>query len=118
MNSNEAVQAYLFGENSKVNLITASQTVPVISGLKGAEKSGAKKVLFILLDSYWTQLNLAGQKTGFKEFGEAADLIDKAKKQIEIEDFDDAVITISMAITKCTTPAQSAWAVLSENELI
>lgn len=118
MNSNEAVQSYLFGENGKLNLITASQTIAVISGLKGAEKSGAKKVLLILLDSYWTQLNLAGQKTGFKEFGESADLIDKAKKQIEDEDFDDAVMTLSMAITKCTTPAQSAWSVLSENELI
>ncbi|WOF15631.1 hypothetical protein F1737_02480 [Methanoplanus sp. FWC-SCC4] len=118
MDSKKAVQNYIFAERAKVNMIAASQMTAVLSDFKGAEKTGAKKMIDILLNIFQSDLELGFKTTGSKEFSEAVSIIDEVKKMIENEDFSDASNQIGIAITKVTTPAQEAWQKLSENELV
>ena len=118
MNSKEAIQSYLFAERAKTNLITASQMTSVLYELKGAEKSGAKKMLKLFIGAIGQDLGMAHKVTGKQEFLEASGILEQAESMIDNEDFDDAQLAVGRAITKATTPAQQAWQVLSENEFV
>ncbi|MDD4300716.1 MAG: hypothetical protein PHO78_08710, partial [Methanomicrobium sp.] len=59
MNSKEAIQNYLFAERAKTNLITLSQMISVLYELKGAEKSGAKKMLKLFAGAVGLDLRMA-----------------------------------------------------------
>ncbi|MDD3977531.1 hypothetical protein L1994_07040 [Methanomicrobium antiquum] len=118
MNSKEAIQNYLFAERAKTNLITLSQSASVLYELKGAEKSGAKKMLKIFAGAIGQDLGLAYNTTKNQSFKDANEILEQAEGMLENEDLEDASLAISSAITKATTPAQQAWQVLSKNELI
>ncbi|MDD3407276.1 MAG: hypothetical protein PHP13_04250 [Methanomicrobium sp.] len=118
MNSKEAVQNYLFAERVKTNLITVSQMITVLYELKGAEKSGAKKMLKIFAGAIGQDLRMAYNISKNKEFSEASEILGQVEGMIDNEDFDDASLAVGSAMTKATTPAQESWQVLSENEII
>ena len=118
MNSKEAIQNYLFAERAKTNLITASQMIAVLYELKGAEKSGAKKILKIFIGAIGHDLGIAHKVSGKQEFSDASGILEQTESMIDNEDFDGAQLSVSSAITKATTPAQQAWQVLSENEFV
>lgn len=114
----QALLNYLFSERAKNNLITASKMLALTEGFKGAEKSGAKKLLGIFIESIQSELDEGYAKTSQTEFKNASGLLDNAKQFIEFDDFEKATLEISKAVTECTTPAQNSWQVLSENELV
>ena len=114
----QAVMNYLFSERAKTNLITASKMLALVEGFKGAEKSGAKKLLTIFIESVQSELGEGYGKTGRAEFNNASGLLDNTKQFIEFDDFERATLEISKAVTECTTPAQNSWQVLYENELV
>ena len=114
----KAVMNYLFSERAKTNLITVSKMTALAGDFKGAEKSGAKKFLTIFLESILSELEEGYGKTNQAEFQKASQLLDNAKKFLEFDDFEQAILEISKAVTECTTPAQKSWQVLSENELV
>ncbi|MBP2132967.1 hypothetical protein J2128_000888 [Methanomicrobium sp. W14] len=118
MNSKEAIQNYLFAERVKTNLITVSQMIPVLCELKGAEKTGAKRMLKILIGSINQDLIIAYNKSKKAEFLEASGILENSENMIDNEDFDDFSLAVGKAMTKATTPAQQAWQVLSENEFV
>lgn len=114
----QAVMNYLFSERAKNNLITASKMIALAGDFKGAEKSGAKKFLAIFIESIQSELEQGYGKTKQAEFKSASKLLDNAKRYLEFDDFEQATLEISKAVTECTTPAQNSWQVLAENELV
>lgn len=114
----QAVTNYLFSERAKTNLIAASKMLSLVGDFKGAEKSGAKKFLVVFLESIQAELEHGFANSNEAEFQKAVELLDNVKKYLEFDDFEQAALEISKAITECTTPAQKSWQVLSENELV
>lgn len=118
MNPKEAIQSYLFAERAKTNLITLSQMTTILSDLKGAEKSGAKRMFKLLVNAVAQDLTFAEKSTGSKEFLDAVKILDGIESMLDNDEFDDVSRAIGNAMTQATTPAQQGWQVLSENELV
>ena len=114
----QAVQNYLFSERAKNNLISVSKMLALAGELKGAERTGAKKIIVVFLESIQSELEHGSALTGETEFQKASGILDNVKNFLEFDDFEQAAPEIGKAITECTTPAQKSWQVLSENEII
>ncbi len=114
----EAIQNYLFAERAKTNLITLSQMNTVMSDLKGAEKSGAKRMFKLLVNAVAQDLTFAEKSTGSKEFLDAVKILDSIEPLLDNDEFNDISTAIGNAMTQATTPAQQGWQVLTENELV
>ncbi|MEA2035041.1 MAG: hypothetical protein U9N40_06085 [Euryarchaeota archaeon] len=118
MNSKEAVERYHFAERSKSELIIASNMVTMVSDFKGSEKTGAKKMLLSLIESFRSELDIAHRMTSVADFQIASDHLGGAVSLIETEEFEKALLKISKAMSAAITPAQESWQYLSDHEFI
>ncbi len=118
MNSKEAVERYHFAECFKSELIIASKMVTMVSDFKGSEKTGAKKMLLSLINSFRSELDVAHRRTSVSDFQVAGDYLGEAVSLIETEESEKALLKISEAISAAVTPAQESWQYLSEHEFI
>lgn len=114
----QAVTNYLFSERGKTNLITVSKMLALLGDFKGAEKTGAKKMVTVFIESIQNELEQGYSKTKETEFQNASGFLDNAKKFLEFDDLEQASLEIGKAVTECTTPAQKSWQTLAENELV
>jgi hypothetical protein len=118
MDKKLAVSAFQYGERSKSELMIASQLVTVLSGLKGEEQAGGRKVTLQCLESVRMELQFALRSTGLPDFQRAIDSMNQAISLVESNDFDSAVRQIGSSISAATTVAQHAWQELEKHEYI
>jgi hypothetical protein len=118
MDLKTAVKSYQFSERAKSELIICSQLLIALAGFPDKERTGAKRMLIMVLESVRSEISFAFQGTGMKEFRQAMDLMNEAISMTESDQFGSASLKLSESISATTTVAMAAWQVLSENGLI
>ncbi|MEI8330116.1 MAG: hypothetical protein WCF90_00405 [Methanomicrobiales archaeon] len=118
MDLNTAVRSYQFGEKAKSELIMVSQSCVALTGFSETERPGGRRMLLLLMDAIRNEIQFAFKSTGLNEFSKAINALSEAISLIESNQFDEALQKVAVAISASTTPAQEAWQVLSEHELL
>jgi hypothetical protein len=113
-----AVKSYQFGERAKSELIVVSQLCSALTGFPDTQKSGGKKMLLLLMDQVRNEVAFAAKSTGEKDFEHAVNSLNEAISLVESDKPDQASEKLAAAISASTTPAQKAWQVLSDHELL
>jgi hypothetical protein len=115
MDQKAAVKNYQFGERAKSELIILSQLCIALPGFSEQERTGAKKMLLLTMESVRSELQYAANSTGHREFTRAVTALNTAISLVESNQPEGATEKIAAAISAATTPAQEAWQVLSEH---
>jgi hypothetical protein len=118
MDLKTAVTSYQFAERAKSELIICSQLVTALAGFPDAEKTGARRMLIMVLDSVRAELRFAYHGTEQSEFKKAIDLMGEAISLAESDQYGSASLKLSESISMVTTAAQGAWQVLGEHGLL
>ena len=118
MDLKQAVKSYQFSERAKSELIVCSQLLIALAGFPDSERTGAKRMLIMVLESVRSELQFAYQGTEMKEFRKAMDLMNEAISSTESDQYGSASLKLSESVSAVTTAAQAAWQVLSEHGLI
>jgi hypothetical protein len=118
MDTKEAVKAYQFGERAKSELLLLSQLLTVVSDLKGAERTGGKRIVLTAMEFIRMETGFAFRSTQLADFTRANDRISEAISLAESDKFFEASQPIGMAVSAATTAAQKGWQVLSDHELL
>jgi hypothetical protein len=113
-----AVKSYQFGEKAKSELIVVSQLCSALTGFPDTQKSGGKKMLILLMEQVRSEVAFAAQSTGERDFEHAINSLNEAISLVESDQPDQASEKLAAAISASTTPAQKAWKVLSDHELL
>ena len=113
-----AVKSYQFGERAKSELIVVSQLCQALTGFADTQKGGGKKMLLLLMEQVRSEVIFAAKSTGEKDFERAVNSINEAISLVESDQPDLAVEKFAAAISASTTPAQTAWQVLSDHGLL
>ncbi len=113
-----AVKNYQFGERAKSSLIMVSQLCVALTGFKDQEKTGARRMLIMMMESTRAELQFAVHSTGHSSFQKAVNSLNEAISLVESDQADQASLKIGTAVSAATTPAQEAWQVLSEHGLL
>lgn len=118
MDLKTAVKSFQFAERAKSELIICSQLVTALAGYPDTEKTGARRMLIMVLDSVRAELQFAFRGTEQTEFRKAIDLMSEAISLTESDQYGSASLKLSEAISMVTTAAQGAWQTLGEHGLI
>ena len=118
MDLKTAVINYQFAERAKSELIVSSQLCIALTGFSEQEKAGGKRMLVMLLESVRSEIQFAFRSTGTTEFNRAISSLSEAISLVESNQPEQATQKIALAISAATTPAQNAWQVLNEHELL
>lgn len=113
-----AVKNYQFGERAKSELIMVSQLCVALTGFKDQEKTGARRMLIMMMEATRAELQFAVHNTGNMSFQKAFNILNEAISLVESDQPDQAALKIGAAVSAATTPAQEAWQVLSEHGLL
>jgi len=113
-----AVKSYQFGERAKSELIVISQLCQALTGFADTQKSGGRKMLLLLMEQVRSEVLFAARSTGEKDFERAVNFLNNAISLVESDQPEQAVEKLAAAISASTTPAQVAWQVLSDHELL
>ncbi|MGD0534449.1 hypothetical protein [Methanoregula sp.] len=113
-----AVKSYQFGERAKSELIVVSQLCMALTGFAENQKSGGRKMLLLLMEQVRSEVLFAVKSTGERDFERAVNLLNDAISLVESDQPEQAVEKLAAAISASTTPAQAAWQVLSDHELL
>lgn len=113
-----AVKSYQFGERAKSELIVVSPLCMALTGFAENQKSGGRKMLLLLMEQVRSEVLFAVKSTGERDFERAVNLLNDAISLVESDQPEQAVEKLAAAISASTTPAQAAWQVLSDHELL
>lgn len=113
-----AIKNYQYGERAKSELIMMSQLCFALSGFPEQERTGARKMLLMMMESVRSELQFAVRSTGHKEFQKAITALNDAISLTESGQPEQASQKLAVAISASTTPAQEAWQVLTEHGLL
>lgn len=118
MDLKTAVMNYQFAERAKSELIVSSQLCIALTGFPEHERPGGRRMLVMLMESVRSEIQFAFRSTGTADFNKAISSVSEAISLAESNQPEQATQKIAQAISAVTTPAQNAWQVLSEHELL
>jgi hypothetical protein len=118
MDLKTAIKTYQFAERAKSELIVCSQLLNALAGFPEQERTGAKRMLLLVIESVRAELEFGFRDTEKTEFKKGIDLISEAISLSESDQYGSAALKISEAISAATTAAQGAWKVLADNGLL
>jgi hypothetical protein len=75
-------------------------------------------MLLLLMEQVRSEVLFAVKSTGERDFERAVNLLNDAISLVESDQPEQAVEKLAAAISASTTPAQAAWQVLSDHELL
>ena len=110
----KAIVCFEYVERVKSELMMAAKLLDVIDALKGEEAVGAKKIMSSFLSSIQGEIRMAQNILGSKNFEEADKKISEADQKMRENKSQEAVQSISEAITRVTTSGQEAVETLRE----
>ena len=118
MNSRMAILGYQFSERTKSELLIASKLLGDLRSSGLSEQIGAKRIMLLFLEALGKELGLAYNATKTSCFLEAEKRIKTVGDSIERDDYDDAVASLSEAISSVTTCGYMATRFLVDNCLL
>lgn len=114
----KAVICFQYVERIKSELIVASRLLMEIGELRGDELSGAKKLIGSFMDALLSEINIANNVVGLRNFWEARIKVVGVKEKILADDYAEATRRVSEAISFITTSGQQAAQILKQNNLL
>jgi hypothetical protein len=118
MNTKEAIMGFSQSEKIKSGIIWASQMLELIRGLPEPEKQGAEKVVKMLVDMIFQEIQLAGSVAPGGDWEYIEKNIDQAVTMINSHVAPESVVHLTQALSQVTTIGQRSMSFLQEQELL
>ena len=118
MNAKEAIMAFSQSEKIKSGIIWSSQMLELIRGLPEPEKQGAERVVKMLVDMIFHEIQLAGSVSPGEAWEDIEKNIDQAVAMINSHVAPESVVHLTQALSQVTTIGQRSMSFLQEQELI
>ncbi|MGB9676023.1 MAG: hypothetical protein ACPL0C_02410 [Candidatus Bathyarchaeales archaeon] len=118
MEVKKALTVFHYAEKIKSNLILAAKLLESLGNMKQEELAGAEKMFAAYLNAFISEVNIAANASGVKEFRDVSAKLDEAAEQTLRHEYSAAMKLISEAISITTTSGSGAAEVLKENNLI
>jgi len=106
---------FQYVERIKSELIIAAKLLEFITALKGDEQSGANKLLMLYLDALMSEINIANNVVGRKDFLQAGEKVTAAREKALNGGFEEAIRQVSEAISAVAGSGQWAMQILKDN---
>jgi hypothetical protein len=118
MEIKEAILDFQYSEKLKSGLIVGAGLLNLLSGLKGDELAGGKKVFVGYLGALLQELQIAGNVMGPDRYRTLEAKISELTERVEQSRFEEAMHAFSEAISLATTSCQRSMSFLAESKLI
>mgnify|MGYP001139472544 CR=1 FL=1 len=102
-------------ERIKSELIIAARLIERIAELKGEELNGANKMLALYLDALDGEINIALNVSGRRDFEAAGEKVKAAAEKTRSLQHEEAIRSVSEAISSVATSGQWAMQTLKKN---
>lgn len=118
MDLTAAIKNYQFADRAKSELIVCSQLVMALESFPEKERAGGKRMLIMIMEAVRAELQMALHSSEQSGFRKSIDFLSSAISLVESEQYGQASLRISEAVTGSTTVAQASWQVLNEHGLL
>jgi hypothetical protein len=118
MNTREAILDLQYAEKMKSGLIIGTGLLDQLVSLKGDEFSGGKKVLIWYLEGLLREIRIAENVLGKGHYGDLERRVMEVIGRVQMSQNQDALRSLSEAISSATTSCQASMSFLVENRLI
>jgi len=113
-----AIVCFQYAERIKSELIIATRLLEQLETLKDSELEGAKKLMLSFLGALESEIKMAENVSGQKNFEHVAAKVWEATEKTRANEYDAAFRCISEAISATTTSGQSALQLLKDNGVL
>ena len=114
MNTKEAIMAFSQSEKIKSGIIWASQMLELLRGLPEPEKQGAERVVKMLVDMIFQEIQLGGSVAAGEDWEGIGKNIDQAVAMINSHVAPESVVHLTKALSQVTTIGQRSMSALQE----
>ena len=118
MEVKKALTVFHYAEKIKSNLILAPKLLESLGNMKQEDLAGAEKMFVAYLNAFISEVNIASNASGVKEFMDVSAKLDEAVEQTLQHNYYAAMKLVSEAISTATTSGSSAAEILKEKNLI
>lgn len=118
MEVKKALTVFHYAEKIKSNLILAAKLLEALENMKQEEVAGAEKIFAAFLNVFISEVHIAANASGVKEFIDVGAKLDEAIKQTLRHEHFAAMKLVSEAISITTTIGSAAAEILKEKNLI
>jgi hypothetical protein len=118
METREAILDFQYSEKMKSGLIIGSGLMEQLVSLKGEELSGGKKVLVWYLEGLLREIRIAENILGRGHYGDLERKLMEVIGRVHMSQFQDALRSLSEAISAATTSCQVSMSFLVDKRLI
>jgi hypothetical protein len=114
----KALTVFHYAEKIKSNLILAAKLLESLGKIKREDIAGAEKMFVAYLNTLISEVNIAANASGVKEFMDVSAKLDEAVEQTLQHNYSATMKIVSEAISIATTSGSSAAEILKEKNLI
>jgi len=114
----DAVISFQYAERIKSGLIIASKLVDEVAVMDEEERKGARKLLIHFMNALLGEIRIAYNASQLNFFKEAGLGLEEGIKNIRSEKYEEALRSISHAVSSATTGGEIAANILKENEML
>jgi hypothetical protein len=118
MNTKGSIMGFSQSEKIKSGIIWASQMLELIRGLPEPEKQGAERVVKMLVDMIFLEIQLAGSVAPGEAWEGIEKNVDQAVTMINSHVAPESVVHLTQALSQVTTIGQRSMSFLQEQELL
>jgi hypothetical protein len=114
MNTQKAIMAFSQSEKIKAGLIWVSQTLELLRGLQMSEMQGAERIIKVIIDMLFQEVQLAKNVAGSEEWEEVEKLLDQAIIMINSGVGPESIVHLTQALSQVTSIGQRSMSSLRE----
>jgi len=114
----DAVISFQYAERIKSGLIIASKLVDEVAAMDDEERKGARKLLIHFMNALLGEIRIAYNASQLNFFKEAGLILEEGIENIRSEKYEEALRSISYAISSATTGGEIAANILRKNEIL
>ena len=118
MNAKEALTSFSYSERLKSGLILAFKLIEQVREMSKEERGGANRLLRTFISFLLNEANLALHVSKDESFKDVILNLEESVRNIDFEDYPEAMRNLSKAISSTTTVGQGAVVALKEAELL
>ncbi|MEM3627931.1 MAG: hypothetical protein QXJ11_06575 [Candidatus Bathyarchaeia archaeon] len=118
MEVKRALTVFHYAEKIKSNLILVAKLLEALENMKQEEVAGAEKIFVAYLSAFISEVNIAANASGVKQFTDVGAKLDEAVEQTLRHNYSAAMKQVSEAMSITTTSGSAAAEILKEKNLI